>query len=272
MTGASSGLGQSLASLALERGDIVIGTFRSPHQAAQFEREAPGRAVGCEIDLAEAGSIGPALEAAVGRAGGRVDVVVNNAGYGLQGAVEEISEAQGRRVMEANFFGALQVIRTLLPGLRAQRAGHIVNVSSIGGFVGMPGLGLYCASKFALEGLSESLRRELAPLGIHVTIVEPGALRTRWAAGGMDSAETSIDDYSATSMSLKLGLEKQDGNQRGDPKRAAAAIMSCVNSPTPPLRLVIGPDCLGMMRAHLGLIEADLATWEEVSVSTDFAS
>jgi NAD(P)-dependent dehydrogenase (short-subunit alcohol dehydrogenase family) len=263
-------LGRALATLALERGDKVIGTFRSCDQAAEFEKSEPGRAIGCEVDLAIGPSIAPALSGAIRRAGERLDIVVNAAGYGLQGAVEEVGEAQLRQVMETNFFGPLGVIRAVMPWLRAQGAGHLVNVSSVGGFVGRPGLGLYCASKFAIEGLSESLRLELAPLGVKVTIVEPGSFRTSWASGSMVFAENPIADYADLEVTVKSALGKTAGAQRGDPDRAAAAIQSCIDSPNPPLRLVVGPDALQSIRGHVAAITADLLEWEELAESTDF--
>lgn len=269
ITGASSGLGSALATAALHRGDTVIGTFRSHAQSAVFEQNGLGRAFGCEVDLAIGSSIAPSLASTIRRAGGRLDVVVNAAGYGLQGAVEEVSETQIRHIMETNFYGSLTVIRAVLPLLRARGAGHIVNISSVAGFVGRPGFGLYCASKFALEGLSESLRLELVPFGIKVTIIEPGAFRTRWASTAV-LGESRIPEYSPTTDAVRSTLRKSSGEQRGDPDRAATAIISCVDSDDPPLRLVIGPDAFRSITDHVASIAAELLEWQEVAESTDF--
>lgn len=270
VTGASSGLGMALATLALHRGDTVIGTFRSHEQVVRFEENGEGRAIGCEVDLAVGPSIAASLNSSIRRAGERLDVVVNAAGYGLQGAAEEVSEAQLRHVMETNFYGPLGVIRAVLPWLRAQGTGHIINVSSVAGFVGRPGLSLYCASKFALEGLSEGLRLELSPLGVKVTIVEPGSFRTKWAGSSMVFGENPISDYAALADTVRSAFRKTSGSQRGDPDRAAAAVVSCVESPNPPLRLVIGPDALQSINEHVTSIMTELSEWRDLAESTDF--
>ncbi|HSV44443.1 MAG TPA: SDR family NAD(P)-dependent oxidoreductase, partial [Ramlibacter sp.] len=184
ITGVSSGFGLELAMAALARGDTVVGTLRQREQAESFEKIAPGRSHAVLLDVTRADTIAPAVQQALQLAGG-LDVLVNNAGYGLFGAVEETSDAEARHVMETNFFGALAVTRALLPQLREQRSGHIFNIASVAGVIGFPGCGLYAASKFALEGMSEALAGELAPFNVRVTIVEPGGFRTNFAGGSM---------------------------------------------------------------------------------------
>jgi NAD(P)-dependent dehydrogenase (short-subunit alcohol dehydrogenase family) len=268
ITGASSGFGLELARAALARGDTVVGTLRQHEQADSFEKLAPGRSHAVVLDVTRAADIGPAVQEAVQKAGG-IDVLVNNAGYGLFGAVEEVSDAEGRHVMETNFFGALAVTRALLPHLREQRRGHIFNVSSAAGVIGFPGCGLYSASKFALEGASEALAGELAPFGVRVTIVEPGGFRTKFAGGSMRQAEQVLQAYADTPAGkARASIGRYDGRQPGDPAKAAQAIITALEAPQAPLRLVLGADAVQMVRGkHEGTLKL-LAEWEPVSVST----
>ncbi len=268
ITGVSSGFGRALAEAVLARGETVIGTLRRDDQLAEFESLAPGRAFACRLDLAERAHIVDILRQAIERAGG-VDVVVNNAGYGLVGAVEETSEAEARQQMETNFFGALAVTQAALPCLRRQRRGHIVNISSLAGIVGMPGMAIYSASKFALEGLSEALAAEVKPLGVKVTIVEPGGFRTSWASSrAIARAACVIDDYEPTAGAVRRNLEKYDGHQGGDPAKAAAAIIAAVDAPDPPMRLALGPDAVERIRRKLDAMTQELAAWEAISNDT----
>jgi NAD(P)-dependent dehydrogenase (short-subunit alcohol dehydrogenase family) len=200
---------------------------------------------------------------------GRIDVLVNNAGYGVFGAVEEVRDLDVRQQFETNVYGALSVTRTVLPYLRRQRSGHILNISSSGGFVGFPGAGIYCASKFALEGWSEALTKELAPLNIKVTIVEPGAFRTAFNST-LITPNQAIADYAMTSGQMLQWLHQMDGQQPGDPQKAAAAMIQVVNHPNPPLRLVLGADTLEVIHAKLETVAADLADWKDVSINTAF--
>ncbi len=268
ITGASGGLGRSLADAALAHGHAVIGTFRRADQASEFEARVPGRTYGCALDLQDGPSIAAIVDAAIERSNG-IDVVVNNAGYGLAGPVEEVTEAALRDQMETNFFGPLAVIRATLPYLRRQRSGTIVNVSSVAGIVAGPLLGMYNASKFALEGLSASLRHELAPFGITVVIVEPGNIRTRF----MDTAAALVPDaidVDYHEMLVERAARFRRSAARGDPDRMAAAVVACVDGEAPPLRLVLGPDALAKVRAQVHAIDAELDVWASVSRSTDF--
>jgi NAD(P)-dependent dehydrogenase (short-subunit alcohol dehydrogenase family) len=268
ITGASSGFGLELARAALARGDTVVGTLRQRAQADSFEKLAPGRAHAVLLDVTRAADVGPAVQQALERAGG-IDVLVNNAGYGLFGAVEEVSDAEGRHVMETNFFGALAVTRALLPHLREQRRGHIFNISSAAGVIGFPGCGLYSASKFALEGASEALAGELAPFGVRVTIVEPGGFRTNFAGGSMRQADQVLPAYADTPAGkARHSIGRYDGRQPGDPAKAAQAIITALQAPQAPLRLVLGADAVQMVRGkHEGTLKL-LAEWEPVSVNT----
>jgi len=268
ITGVSSGFGLELARAALARGDTVVGTLRQRAQADNFEKLAPGRSHAVLLDVTRAADIAPAVQQAMQKAGG-IDVLVNNAGYGLFGAVEEVSDAEARHVMETNFFGALAVTRALLPQLREQRSGHIFNISSAAGVIGFPGCGLYSASKFALEGASEALAGELAPFGVRVTIVEPGGFRTKFAGGSMRQAEQVLPAYEDTPAGKARGsIGRYDGRQPGDPAKAAQAIITALQAPQAPLRLVLGADAVQMVRGkHEGTLKL-LAEWEPVSVST----
>ena len=272
ITGASSGFGLELARTALARGDTVVGTLRQRAQADSFEKLAPGRSHAVVLDVTRADDIVPAVQLAVQKAGG-IDVLVNNAGYGLFGAVEETSDAEARHVMETNFFGALAVTRALLPHLREQRSGHIFNISSVAGVVGFPGCGLYAASKFALEGATEALAGELAPFGVRVTIVEPGGFRTNFAGGSMRQVEKVLQAYADTPADkVRKSVGRHNGQQPGDPAKAALAIIAALEAPQAPLRLALGADAVAMVRGkHEGTLRL-LAEWEPVSAATAFAT
>jgi NAD(P)-dependent dehydrogenase (short-subunit alcohol dehydrogenase family) len=272
ITGVSSGLGKALAEAVLARGYKVIGTLRLPEQVVAFEAGAPGRAFGLQVDLSHAAPLGAAVEAAVARAGGRLDVLVNNAGAGHMGALEELDEEDFRAAMEINFFGALRMIQSVVTRFREQRAGAIINISSASGFAGNAGGTAYCASKFALEGLSEALAPELAPFGVKVMIVEPGAFRTNFANDKLRLPPRRISAY-AGSMAGDINdlLKAYDGAQPGDPARAADAIISAVEAADPPLRLILGEDALAWIRNKLDQAERDIEQWRAVTVSTAFA-
>jgi NAD(P)-dependent dehydrogenase (short-subunit alcohol dehydrogenase family) len=272
ITGVSSGLGKALAEAVLARGYKVIGTLRLPEQVVAFEAGAPGRAFGLQVDLSHAAPLGAAVEAAVARAGGRLDVLVNNAGAGHMGALEELDEDDFRAAMEINFFGALRMIQSVVTRFREQRAGAIINISSASGFAGNAGGTAYCASKFALEGLSEALAPELAPFGVKVMIVEPGAFRTNFANDKLRLPPRRIPAY-AGSMAGDINdlLKAYDGAQPGDPARAADAIISAIEAADPPLRLILGEDALAWIRNKLDQAERDIEQWRAVTVSTAFA-
>lgn len=272
VTGISSGIGKAMAEAALERGDTVIGTVRNAEQGETFAALAPGRAIPCQIDLTERERVMVAITESLNEAGG-VDIVVNCAGYGLAGAVEELSDNEIRHQMETNFFGTLEVVQAALPFMRRQRSGHIFNVSSTAGVIGYPGLALYNASKFAVEGLSEGLAVEVKHLGIRVTIVELDGFRTNWSsASAIIRASKKIDDYSASAGQTDSGLTKLDGNQQGDPAKAAQAIILAATSEEHPLRLILGTDAVQWIRSKLRSRLEELEKWESVSISTGITS
>jgi NAD(P)-dependent dehydrogenase (short-subunit alcohol dehydrogenase family) len=268
ITGVSTGFGRALAEAALARGDRVAGTLRQAGQLDGFRALAPDRSVAVSMDITD----GEAVERGVGeaiRALGHVDVLVNNAGYGVQGAVEELGDDATRAQFEANVFGALAVTRAVLPHMRARRSGHIVQVSSMAALRPRPGLGVYAASKAALESISEALAQEVAPLGIRVLIVEPGAFRTDWAGRSMVHA-APIDDYDETVRPTRERLARLNGIQVGDPALAAGAIIAALESDEPPLRLALGGDAVDLVRDALRGRAADVDAWEATSRSTDF--
>jgi NAD(P)-dependent dehydrogenase (short-subunit alcohol dehydrogenase family) len=272
ITGVSSGFGRELAQAALDRGDSVVGTLRQAGQIPAFEALAPGRAHALLLDVTCGGDVDAAVQRAV-KLAGRIDVLVNNAGYGLFGAVEEISDVEARQVMETNFFGALAVTRSLMPHLRAQGSGHIFNISSVAGVIGMPGCGLYSASKFALEGMTEALASEVGGFGIRVTIVEPGGFRTNFSGGSLRQAEQVLGGYeSSPSARTRSMIGKYNGHEPGDPAKAAQAIITALEAPQAPLRLVLGADAVAMVRKKQEGVLKLLAEWEPVSIDTALAA
>ncbi|HZS08185.1 MAG TPA: oxidoreductase [Blastocatellia bacterium] len=268
ITGSSTGFGRELAEEALAQGHKVIATARRPETVADLVKQYPDAARAVRLDVTRPEEVRAAVDEAI-KAFGRIDVLVNNAGYGLIGAIEEGSDEQIRRQFETNFFGALNVIRAVLPTLRQQKGGHILNVSSVGGFVSFPAVGYYCATKFALEAASEALAGEVAPLGIKVTIVEPGAFRTDFGGHSLAVAEDRIADYPATEQFLGW-LKENDGKQPGDPRKAAKAMIRAVESENPPLRLALGADAVGGIGAKLQSVKADIDQWRQVSVDTAY--
>jgi NAD(P)-dependent dehydrogenase (short-subunit alcohol dehydrogenase family) len=268
ITGTSSGLGRAIAQAALDRGDRVAATARSTDRIADLEREFADRAVALPLDVTDPDQARAAIDAAVG-AFGRVDVVVNNAGYGALGALEELSDEELRRQFETNLFGALQVTRAALPQLRRQRSGHIVQLSSLSATVANPGESAYVGSKAALEGVSESLAKEVAHLGIRVTIVQPGPFRTDFAGRSLQKADP-IDDYADTVGAARDLIAQLDGNQPNDPTRGAEAIIRAVDTDDPPLHLALGEDAIQAIRANLDEQRAELDAWAEVGGATAF--
>ena len=272
ITGVSSGFGQELARAILARGDTVVGTLRRKEQAAAFEALAPGRAHARLLDVTDSAAI-PPLVAAVERDIGPIDVLVNNAGYGLGGAVEELDDGECRHVMETNFFGTLNLIKAVLPSMRKRRSGHIINFSSMAGIVGFPGFGLYNASKFAVSGLTEALAGELAPFGIRATVVEPGGFRTNFAGGSLAIARNPMPEYAETAAARpRVMKEHYHGTQRGDPAKAAAAVIAIVDAANPPVHLLLGPDAVAAARGKLERFGAEITAWEVLSNSTDFSN
>ena len=251
ITGASTGFGRLLAEEVLKAGGKVVATARNRDKVADLETKYPQRAKALALDVTDAGQVDSGVTQAFAQFG-QVDVLVNNAGYGVAGAIEEVSEAEYMPMFETNVFGLLRVTRAFLPHLRKQRSGHILNLSSIGGLVASPGMGYYNATKFAVEGLSEALAAEVAPLGIRVTISEPGPFRTDFLGRSGVVAKTRIADYDATAGNMRKYFAENDGKQKGDPLRAVHAMMQVVESPNPPLRLLLGADCAGAAPRQTG--------------------
>jgi NAD(P)-dependent dehydrogenase (short-subunit alcohol dehydrogenase family) len=272
VTGTSQGLGAELVRQILARGDSVAATSRAAAKLALlFQGDFGGRLLPLSMDLGNAASISDAVDKTLARFG-RIDVLVNNAGYGLLGAVEEGSDDDIRKMFEVNVHGLLRVTREILPHLRERRSGHVVNLSSMSGLAGVAGFGLYCASKFAVEGLSEAMAQELALLGIRVTIVEPGPFRTEFLSGSLDVSRRIIEDYAATSGKARAGRAGRIGRQPGDPVKGVQAIIKAVTSANPPLHLVLGAMAMEHVNAKLTALKNDMETWKELSLSTGFDS
>jgi NAD(P)-dependent dehydrogenase (short-subunit alcohol dehydrogenase family) len=238
-------------------------------KVADLEMKYPETAKALALDVTDPAQVDSVVKQAFAKFG-QVDVLVNNAGYGVAGAIEEVSEAEFMPMFETNVFGLLRVTRAFLPHLRKQRSGHIINLSSIGGLVASPGIGFYNATKFAVEGLSEALAAELAPLGIHVTIVEPGPFRTDFLGRSGVVAKDRIVDYDGTAGNMRTYFAENNGKQRGDPLRAVHAMMQVVESPNPPLRLLLGASALQRLRSKTSAWEKEVAAWEKVTVGADF--
>lgn len=269
ITGASSGFGRALAQHALDRGYRVVATARSVAKLADLAAAAPDRVLLQPLDVTSAAQAGTAIAAALARFG-RIDVVFNNAGYGIVGAVEETPDAELRAQMETNFFGAVNVIKAVLPALRRQRSGAIVNISSMGGQMSFGGFGAYSASKFALEGLSEALAAELAPFGIKVLIVEPGAFRTSFAAADALKHMPQLDAYRDIVGGTREFAHRMHGTQAGNPAKVPAAIELALAARPTPLRLQLGADAVSAVRAHAEQLLKDLAAWENTSLDVSF--
>jgi NAD(P)-dependent dehydrogenase (short-subunit alcohol dehydrogenase family) len=269
ITGTSQGFGHELVRSALQRGDSVVATSRHPEKVAATFKNASDRLLAVAMDLSDSAQIAGAVKAATGRFG-RIDVLVNNAGYGIMGAVEEASDAEISAVLETNVLGLLRVTRAVLPHFRERRSGHVVNLSSIGGLVGLPGFGIYNATKFAVEGLSEALAAEVAPLGIHVTIVEPGPFRTDFLASSLATIKNRLADYDPTAGVTRANAVQRNGNQPGDPVRAAEAIITAVTSPNPPLHLLLGRFAYERSAAKFDALRKEIETWREVTLGADF--
>ncbi len=267
ITGVSSGLGHAFAAGALAAGHRVIGTVRRPEDAKTFG--ASDRAFPLVLDVTDYAAVPDAVRNAE-REAGPIDVLVNNAGYGHEGALEESSMDDLQRQFAANVFGPVAMTKAVLPGMRDRRRGHIVNVTSMGGFITMPGITFYCGSKFALEGISEALGKELASFGIRVTALAPGQFRTDWAGRSMDRTPRSIGDYDAVMDPIRTARQAKSGHQPGDPNRAAQALLRLVESDTPPVRLFLGEDALGLVGQKLEQMKAEVAAWADLSRSTSF--
>ncbi|NUP48747.1 MAG: SDR family NAD(P)-dependent oxidoreductase [Catenulispora sp.] len=260
ITGANSGFGLAFVRAALAAGDEVVAAVRRPGTLAELAASSAGRLTVVELDVRDAAARTRAVQAA-----GRIDVLVNNAGYGILGAFEEVGDAELRDAFEVMFFGAVALTQLVLPQMRARRSGTIVQLSSMGGLLSFPGVGSYSAAKGALELASEALAAEVAPLGIKVLIVEPGAFRTGFATpSALQPAASRIADYEATSGATRETLTSSDGSQDGDPAKAAAAVLEVLSWPQPPLRLALGNDSVDAIRAKLAAVGADLDATEKL--------
>ncbi|MFE0458382.1 oxidoreductase [Kitasatospora sp. NPDC058965] len=268
ITGAGSGFGQAFARAALAAGDTVVAAVRRPETVAALTEEFPDRVDAVRLDVTDAAQSEQAVKDVLQRHG-RIDVLVNNAGYGLVGAVEEVGEQELRDIMEVMFFGALRLTRLVLPAMRERRSGTVVQVSSMGGFLSFPGVGAYSAAKGALELASEALAAEVAPLGIRVLILEPGAFRTEFAGPALHGSAV-IEDYRATVDPVRTGLAASHGEQPGDPAKAAAALITALDLDPLPLRLPLGADAVGAIRAKLAAVGADLDRHEQLATDTAF--
>lgn len=269
ITGVSGGLGRALANEAALNGDIVFGTLRKPEQIQAFNDLVPGKTFGLQLDVNNQVQMQSVIQHILDKYD-RLDILVNNAGYGLFGAIEEISMEEARMQMETNFFAVLALTQAVLPIMRKQKSGHIIQISSMSGLRANSGTGLYNASKFALEGMSEALALEIQPLNIHLTLVEPGPFRTDWAGASSVSAKNTITDYEQSSgIRLKL-LQSSSGKQPGDPVKGAKAILHAINASQPPLRLVLGKVALDAIRDKFKTVEEEFSKWEDISLNTSF--
>ena len=269
ITGCSTGFGRELATYTASLGNNVVVAARNTEDVKDIISAYPENTLAVKLDVTKPDQIKEAGNAAVAK-WGTVDVLVNNAGIGYFGAIEESEEDEVRRMFEINFFGLAKMTQEVLPLMRKQRSGHIVNIASIGGLRSFPAVGFYNATKYAVDGLSEALSKETAPLGIKVTIVAPSGFRTDWAGRSANNSKIVIDDYKTTAEANKESIRGYSGNQPGDPKRAAKAIVKAVESENPPLRLLLGVAALKGARAKLDELKADFDTWEETTVGADF--
>ncbi len=269
ITGSSAGLGFELAKFVLERGWRAVVTARQPERLEALVAKHEGRALALRVDVTDISTIRTAVADSIA-AFGRIDVLVNNAGYGYLAAIEEGDDEGIRKQFETNLFGLINVTKEILPGMRARRKGHIVNISSLGGLVAFAATGYYHATKFAVEAISESLSYEVAPLGLKVTIVEPGAFRTNWAGSSMVESPIRIEDYDDTAGKRRQSTKASSGNQPGDPARAAAAIIKAVEAEVPPLRLLLGAPALDIAYKRLEALKANFDAWKDVTLSADF--
>ena len=269
ITGVSSGLGQAIAEAALAAGDRVVGTLRNEKHLSAFAALSAGRSFAVVLDVTDYSDIQPSIDR-IEREVGPIDVLVNNAGYGHEGTFEESTLEDLRRQFEVNVFGAVAVTKAVLPKMRKRRSGHVINVTSMGGLITMPSLSFYHGSKFALEGLSEALGKEVKDFGIHVTAVEPGSFRTDWAGRSMSRAPRGIEDYDTLMNPIRERRIAMSGKQLGNPRKLGEAVVKLVNSENPPAHLLLGSDAIKLVEQKLENLRAEYAAWKEVTLSTDF--
>jgi NAD(P)-dependent dehydrogenase (short-subunit alcohol dehydrogenase family) len=269
ITGISTGLGQAFSREALAAGHRVVGTVRQEKAKAEFEALKPGESFARVLDVRDYAAVERTV-AEVESSVGPIDVLVNNAGYGHEGLVEESPLEELIQQFEVNVFGAVAVIKAVLPFMRQRRRGRILNITSMGGLMTFPGIAYYHGSKYALEGISGALGKEVKPFGIFVTAVEPGMFRTDWAGRSMVRSKRSIPDYDASFEPVRAARKARDGNQPGDPIKAARAMLKLIDSPQPPAHLMLGPDALKYVRDDRKAFDEEVAAWESVSASTNF--
>jgi NAD(P)-dependent dehydrogenase (short-subunit alcohol dehydrogenase family) len=268
ITGVSSGFGRALAQQALTDGHRVIGTVRNAKAAEEFTALHPTHAIARILDVTDFAYIDETI-VEIEENVGPIDVLVNNAGYGHEGVFEESPLEEMRRQFDVNVFGAVAVTKAVVPFMRQRRRGHILNITSMGGFITMPGIAYYCGSKFALEGISEVLSKELAPFNIFVTAVEPGSFRTDWAGRSMVRSPRSLTDYDALFDPIRQAREAKSGKQLGDPQKAARAMLTLIASENPPAHLLLGSDALQLVRQKLASWSEEIDQWESLTRSTD---
>jgi NAD(P)-dependent dehydrogenase (short-subunit alcohol dehydrogenase family) len=268
ITGISTGFGKALAEEALTAGYNVVGTVRNQQAKDEFDKRLPGRSHAVILDVTDLDRI-PAVVAQVETEIAPIDALVNNAGYGIEAPVEESPMVEIRRQFEVNFFGAIAVAQAVLPYMRKRRNGRILNITSMGGLVTFPGVGIYNASKFALEGASEALGKEVAQFGIFVTAVEPGMFRTDWAGRSMRRLPRTISDYDASFAPQREARAQRSGKQQGDPRKAAKAMLQILEVSQPPAHLLLGPDAVKYVSDNLTAQQKEIADWRHISDSTD---
>lgn len=268
ITGVSSGFGRALAQEALALGHKVVGTVRSAQARREFESLSEDAAWARVLDVTDFDVI-DGVVAEIEAGVGPIDVLVNNAGYGHEGIMEESPLSEMRRQFDVNVFGAVAMMKAVLPFMRERRRGHILNITSMGGYITMPGIAYYCASKFALEGISDALGKEVESFGIAVTAVAPGSFRTEWAGRSMIRTPRSIPDYDAVFNPVRQAREEKSGKQLGDPVKAARAMLAVIAADRPPRHLLLGSDALGLVRDKLSALDAEFNAWEATTVSTD---
>jgi len=269
ITGCSTGFGRELAKYVLESGHKAVVASRKTDDVKDIVADYPETSIAVQLDVTKADEIKSSVEKAIQKFG-RIDVLVNNAGIGYFGAIEESEDDEVRRMFEINFWGLANMTKAVLPGMRAQRSGSIVNVASIGGLVGFPAVGYYNATKFAVDGFSDALSKEVAPLGIKVTVVAPSGFRTDWAGRSANNSKIVIDDYKTTAENNKNNIRGYSGKQPGDPVRAAKAIVKAVEAENPPLHLLLGVAALKGARNKLDVLKKDFDTWEDTTTGADF--
>jgi len=269
ITGVSSGFGRAFAVAALAAGHRVVGTVRNEDARREFENLHPERSHAILLDLTQPEGINDAIRD-VEAIHGSIDVLINNAGYGHEGVLEESPLNELRQQFEVNVFGAVAMMKAVLPGMRQRRAGRIINMTSMGGFITMPGIAYYCGSKFALEGISEVVAQEVKNFGVYVTSVAPGSFRTDWAGRSMVRSERGISDYDALFEPIREAREQKSGKQAGDPAKAAEIVMKIIADSDPPVHLLLGKDAVNLVRNKIASLLDEIARWEDISCSTDF--